>query len=45
MDRSGIDQDYVRDLHAGVTAALVIVVIGGTRVLFATAMSQEYSKD
>ena len=41
----GIDRDYVRDLHAGVTAALVVVVIGGGRVLFATAMSQEYSKD
>ena len=32
-------------MYAGVTAALVVVVIGGTRVLFATAMSQEYSKD
>ena len=32
-------------IYAGVTAALVVVVIGGARVLFATAMSQEYSKD
>jgi ABC-type amino acid transport substrate-binding protein len=31
--------------YAGVTAALVVAVIGGTRLLFATAMSQEYSKD
>ena len=31
--------------YAGVTAALVVLVIGGTRVLFATALSQEYSKD
>ncbi len=31
--------------YAGVTAALVIVVLGGTRLLFATGLSQEYSKD
>jgi len=31
--------------YAGVTAALAVAVIGGTRVLSATAMSQEYSKD
>ena len=31
--------------YAGVTAGLVVLVIGGTRVLFANAASQEYSKD
>ncbi len=31
--------------YAGVTAMLVVIVIGGTRVLFAGAVSQEYSKD
>jgi len=31
--------------YAGVTATLVILVIGGTRLLFATSLSQEYSKD
>ena len=31
--------------YVGVTAALAVLVIGGTRVLFATATSQEYSKD
>jgi Na+/H+-dicarboxylate symporter/ABC-type amino acid transport substrate-binding protein len=31
--------------YLGVTATLVIVVIGGTRLLFATGLSQEYSKD
>src|SRR6185369_8168525 len=31
--------------YAVVTAALVVAVIGGTRMLFATAMSREYSKD
>ena len=31
--------------YAGITAALVIVVLGGTRVLFATGLSREYSKD
>jgi Na+/H+-dicarboxylate symporter/ABC-type amino acid transport substrate-binding protein len=30
---------------AGVTAALVILVLGGTRLLFATGLSREYSKD
>jgi ABC-type amino acid transport substrate-binding protein len=31
--------------YAGVTAALAVAVIGGTRVLSATALSREYSKD
>jgi ABC-type amino acid transport substrate-binding protein len=31
--------------YAALTAALVIVVFGGTRLLFATRLSQEYSKD
>ena len=31
--------------YAGITAVLLVVVIGGTRVLFANAASQEYSKD
>jgi len=31
--------------YAGITAALVIVVLGGTRVLFATGLSPAYSKD
>ena len=31
--------------YVGLTAALVIVVLGGTRVLFATGLSTEYSKD
>ena len=31
--------------YAGITVALVVVVIGGTRVLFARAVPQEYSKD
>ena len=31
--------------YAGVTAALVILVLGGTRLLFATDISQAYSKD
>jgi Na+/H+-dicarboxylate symporter/ABC-type amino acid transport substrate-binding protein len=31
--------------YAGVTAVLVIVVLGGTRLLFATGLSSEYSKD
>ena len=31
--------------YAGITAALAILVIGGTRLLFATGLSQEYSKD
>jgi Na+/H+-dicarboxylate symporter/ABC-type amino acid transport substrate-binding protein len=31
--------------YAGLTATLVILVIGGTRLLFATGLSQEYSKD
>jgi Na+/H+-dicarboxylate symporter/ABC-type amino acid transport substrate-binding protein len=30
---------------AGITAALVIVVLGGTRLAFATGLSREYSKD
>ncbi len=31
--------------YVAVTLVLVVVVIGGTRVLFATAMAPEYSKD
>ena len=31
--------------YAGITAVLVMVVIGGTRVFFASGLSQEYSKD
>jgi Na+/H+-dicarboxylate symporter/ABC-type amino acid transport substrate-binding protein len=31
--------------YAGVTAVLLVLVIGGTRVFFASALSQEYSKD
>ena len=31
--------------YAGITAALVIAVLGGTRLLFATGLSPEYSKD
>ena len=31
--------------YAGVTVALVILVLGGTRLLFATDISQAYSKD
>jgi Na+/H+-dicarboxylate symporter len=31
--------------YMGVTAALVILLIGGTRLLFATALSPQYSKD
>ena len=31
--------------YAGITAVLVILVLGGTRLLFATGLSQEYSKD
>jgi Na+/H+-dicarboxylate symporter len=31
--------------YAGMTAVLFVIVIGGTRVLFARAISQEYSKD
>ena len=31
--------------YTGITAALVIVVLGGTRLLFATGLSQAYSKD
>ena len=31
--------------YAGVTTALVILVLGGTRLLFATGLSREYSKD
>ena len=31
--------------YAGLTAALVILVIGGTRLLSATGLSQQYSKD
>jgi Na+/H+-dicarboxylate symporter/ABC-type amino acid transport substrate-binding protein len=31
--------------YAGITAVLAIVVIGGTRVFFASGLSQEYSKD
>ena len=31
--------------YAGITVALVIAVIGGTRLLFATTLSPPYSKD
>ena len=31
--------------YAGLTAALVILVLGGARLVFATGLSQEYSKD
>lgn len=31
--------------YAGFTAGLAVLVIGGTRVMFANALSQEYSKD
>jgi Na+/H+-dicarboxylate symporter/ABC-type amino acid transport substrate-binding protein len=31
--------------YAGITAVLAIVVIGGTRVFFASGLPQEYSKD
>src|SRR4029077_2827621 len=31
--------------YAVITAALVIAVLGGTRLLFATGLSREYSKD
>jgi Na+/H+-dicarboxylate symporter/ABC-type amino acid transport substrate-binding protein len=31
--------------YAGITAVLVVAVIGGTRVLFANAIAQDYSKD
>ncbi len=31
--------------YAGVTAALVVLVIGGTRMVFANGLSREYSKD
>ena len=31
--------------YAGLTAVFLVVIIGGTRLLFATGLSQEYSKD
>jgi Na+/H+-dicarboxylate symporter len=31
--------------YAAYTATLIVLVVGGTRVLFATALSHEYSKD
>ena len=31
--------------YAGITAVLAVLVIGGTRVLFANTITQEYSKD
>jgi Na+/H+-dicarboxylate symporter/ABC-type amino acid transport substrate-binding protein len=32
-------------LYAGITSVLVVLVIGGTRLFFATGLSQEYSRD